>query len=387
MKKQALVLGLTAFLYSFLFLPLGIQVLIWMNLNLSLKVTSLVCMAAAFLVAWKLAPVVEGEDEPPPLLTMLLFYSAGYFLLFKLLGSFGIGFGYNKFSMFLHRVEGWALVVVALAVSRLFKPRLMLFVGLAVFAFKFQAVFVLAPLVLNLPKWLLNLVSLVVAVLIARSFCVGADSPADRVSKPLFLWLFAAASTLVLIADSGGMLLYGWKEKVVLLAFLLTFVLMVDSVADQDSGPAAAGLGADYGRLFLIFIAFLVVVERVFQFSEVVDDGFPYRWGGGTRIWLTLLSCAAVAVAIMKYLNIGARLPGYPPGRKAILWGAILWGIAVLAGGNILGGVSDNAGSFELLIGLVYLAVLVGPIATLAVILLGTGLLKLLFSLNARPRG
>src|SRR5919109_4498854 len=108
MKKQALVLGLTAALYAFVLLPLGLMVWSWTDASVPVPLINGVVLVAAFVAAWMLAPLVAGEDEPPPLLVVLLLFSAGYVLLFKVLAVFGVTFGYNKFSQFLHRVEGWA---------------------------------------------------------------------------------------------------------------------------------------------------------------------------------------------------------------------------------------------------------------------------------------
>jgi hypothetical protein len=386
MKRQALVLGLTAALYAFVLLPVGLMIWSWTDLSGSLQLINGVVLVAAFFAAWMLAPVVAGDDEPPPLLVVLLLFSAGYVLLFKVLATFGISFGYNSFSRFLHQLEGWAQLITMLVVSRFLKPRVMLFVGLTAFALQFKAIGVLAPVVMNFPKWVHVLVSLIVALFIARSFCVGEDSPADRASRPFFLWFFAAAGTFVLIAELTGMWLFGWKEKLVWISFLLSFVLLVEDVAPRDPEPKPAGLGADYGRLFLVFVAFFVVISTVFQMREVVDDWAPRTWGAAARHWFPILACAAITIGLMKLLNIGARLPAHPPGRKAMLWGAILFAVGILAGGSFFGGI-DGEGRMEFLFVLAFLVVVLAPIATLAVILLGTGLLKMLFALEPRPRG
>lgn len=385
MKKQALVLGLTAALYAFVLMPLAVMIWSWADFSASLRVINVVALVAAFLAALGLASAVAGEDEPSSWLVRLLLFSAGYYLLFKLLITFEISFGANAFSRFLHRIEGWAQIVAVIALVRFFKPRLMLFLGLTAFAWQFQAVGVLAPVVMNFPKWALTLASLLVAIFIARSFCAGEHSPADRVSRPFFLWLFAASGTLVLIDGLTGMWLYGWKENLLWMAFLLSFVLLVEDAASRDPEPRPAGLGADYGRLFLVFVALFVVVSTVFNMREIVTDWVPLTWN--EKVWgvIRFLGCAAITIGIMKVLKIGVRLPDPPPGRKAILWGAILLAVAVLAGGSFFGGVEHN-GRIDFLVVLLFLVVVMAPIATLAVILLGTGLLKMLFALEARPR-
>ena len=53
---------------------------------------------------------------------------------------------------------------------------------------------------------------------------------------------------------------------------------------------------------------------------------------------------------------------------------------------HAVGGI-DGEGRMDFLIILAFLVVVLAPIATLALILLGTGLLKMLFALEARPRG
>jgi hypothetical protein len=387
MKKQALALGLTAVLYAFVFLPAGGLILFWMNFRPSFVVINFIALGASLLAAFKLARVVGSDDEQPPSLIVLLLFSAGYFLFMKLLSAFGINLGVGKPVLLLHRAEQWALIIAALLVSRFFKPRLMLFVGLMAFTMQFQAVGVLGPLAIYIPKVVQALLTLAVALFIARSFCVGDDSPADRVSNPLHLWLFAAAGTFALMISVNDFLVRSWVEKLVWISFLLSFVLLVHLMEPEDPEQRPKGLGADYGRVFLVFIAFFVVVAAVFQIHEVVDDWVPYTWSAGAQVWLPLLGCAAVAIALMTFLKIGARLPDYPSGRKAILWGAILYGIGILAGGSIFGGVSQEGKFIELLAVLVWFALLVVPLMSLALILMGTGLLRMLFSLNARPRG
>ncbi len=386
MKKQALVLGLTAALHAFVVLPLTLLVWSWFDLVGSYRVVGVASLVAASIAAVLLAPLVASEDEPPPWLVKLLLFSAGYVLLFKVLAILEIGFGFNTFSRFLRRVEGWAQFVGLIALVRFFKPRLMLFLGLTAFALQFKAIEVLAPLVLNFPSWSLTLASVIVALLIARSFCVGEDSPAIRVSRPFFLWFFAASGTCVLMADLTGMWLYGWKENLVWLSFLVSFVLLVEEVARRDAEPGAAGLGADYGRLFLVFVALFVVVSTVFNMREVVVEWVPRTWGSGAFEFFRIAGCAAITIGIMKLLGIGVRLPAHPPGRKAMFWGAILLGVGILAGGSFFGGI-DGKGRLDFLIILAFLVVVLAPIATMALILLGTGLLKMLFALKARPRG
>jgi hypothetical protein len=136
----------------------------------------------------------------------------------------------------------------------------------------------------------------------------------------------------------------------------------------------------------MVFVAFFVVVSTVFQMHEVVDDWSPRSWGLSARHWFPFLACAALAIGIMKFMKISVRLPAHPPGYKAILWGAILFAIGILAGGSFFGGV-EVKDRMDFLFILAFLVVVMAPIATLALILLGTGLLKMLFALEPRPRG
>jgi hypothetical protein len=316
----------------------------------------------------------------------LLLFSAAYFLLLNTMQGLGIGLPFSKFTIFLNRVEGWTKLLIPLLAVRFLKPRLVLFVGLVAFAWQFNAAGILLPVAMNVPKFWLELVSLIVAVFIARAFSFGDESPADRVRHWFYLWFFAAAALFVMLNHSNSFWLRSWQDKLVWLSFLVSFVLLIDNLDSDELEPKAAGIGAGYGTLIPIAVSFFLVLVVVFEMQEVIDGLVPWSWGPGSNIWLPLLGCAGLVFGAMKYLDIGQRLPDYGPGRKLVFWGAILYGVGILAGGSIFGGMKGDGRALDFLIVFVYFAILVVPLMTVAVILAGTGLLRILFSLNARPR-
>ena len=385
MKKQALIFGLAAGLYAFVFTWIGGQVFGWLEFRIPIRVLSVIMLAASYLIAFKIAGFIEGEDEPPPLLIVLLLFCAGYYLLARLVVGIGIGFGTGKFALFAHSLAQWALVATCLFTTRFIRPRIMLFLGVSAFAMQFHAALVLGMFTMRVPEWLLELITFIVAVLIARALCFGEESPADRVGNPLFLWLFSATGTLSLIITVHELLLPDWAQIAVWFGFLASFVLLVRQIEPDDPDHRPSPLGASFGLMFMVFIGMFSAVGSVFHVSDIVGDWIPFAANNLVQVWLPIGATAVLAAAILRVLELGQRIRPEGPGRTALLWGVILYFVGVLAGGSIFGVVSPEGKFFEFLAAFVYLILLVVPIMVAAQVLMGIGLLRILFNLDPRP--
>lgn len=386
MKKHAFILGLTAVLYTFVFLWLAVEINSLLNFAVPHLALTLAMLAASYVSALKLAPLIEGSDEPPASLIVLLLFAAGYYLFMQLLGAFGVGFGYGKFGRFAGDLTRWALIGSAVLSTRFMSHRVMLFVGITVMAMQFQAALALGLLSIRIPKWILQLISFAVAVWIARWFCVGDESPADRVKNPVILWLFSAAAVLAAIFSMDQFLFRSWLVILVWSAFLVSFVMLVSSIEPDDPTHAPSALGADYGRMLLVLIALFALVGGVFHVSSMASAKMSLSAGEGLRNWAPFLVTLAVSIGIMVYLQLGTRVRTEGPGRRMVFWGVVLFFIGVLAGGSIFGAVSDGGKMFEFLAAIFLIGLLVAPIMVLAQILMGVGLLRILFTLDPPRR-
>ena len=387
MKKQALVLGLTAVIYSVVFSWLGVWLNLRMDLTIPFTVQTLVLLALSYLSAFFLAPRVQGTDEPAPSLVVLLLFSAGYFLFMQLLTGLNVSLGVSKLGMFLRDLSRWCFLLSALLTVRFLTHRLMLFVGVTAIVAQFNVGMLFGLLALRIAPWILVLVSAVIVLWISRSLSFGEESPADRITKPLYLWLFGAAGVLALLGILNTYMLGSTAALLAWVAFLVLFVLLVDAIEPDDPDHKASALGADFGRLFLTFVALFTLVGTVFHFSGVLEALLPYSIGFKTRFWVSALAIAAVTVGIMMFLQLGRRMRPEGPGRKMLFWGVILFFIGVFAGGSIFGSMSKNGQMFDFLAAVVVLGLLVAPIMALAQILMGVGLLRILFTLDPPPRG
>ena len=66
-----------------------------------------------------------------------------------------------------------------------------------------------------------------------------------------------------------------------------------------------------------------------------------------------------------------------------MLWGVILFFVGVLLGGSIFGAAADS-GQVIQLVAIVYVLLLVGPLLALSMLLIGIGMLRILFNLAPR---
>lgn len=377
MKRIAVVLGLGAILNAFLFRSLALHIVI--AAKGGMLITLLLMWAAAVFTAFKLAPYVEGDDEPSPSLVALLLFTGGIALFVQLLQSMGVGFGFGKLGSFFVRAAQWSVIISALVVLRMLKPRVMLFVGLTAFALQLKAAVIFSPLMIRAPNWIESLITIVAALLIARSFCAGDESPADRVTQRWLLWWFGASGALATLLDAGEIGWGSWQAVLVWLSFLASFVLLVRHLEpdDPDHKPAVPGIG--YGPLFLVVVALAVIVSVVFKIDDLVSRWIPLP----TLVshgWLPLLVCVAVSIAIVVFLQLGKRIPQFGPGRKALGWGVALYFAGVLASGSVLAVLAET------LVMAIGIALIAAPVLGLAQLLLAVGLLRVLFTLDPRPR-
>ncbi len=385
MKKQALILGLTAVLFAFVFTWIGARIFGWLNFQIPFQVLTVAMLAASYLSARALGNFIEGEDEPPPALGVLLLFSAGFFLLSQLFSGLGVSFGVDRFAEVMHFLTQWALVGTCLFTTRYIKPRIMLFLGVSAFAMQFHAAMVLGMFQMRLPEWLSELITFIVAGLIARWLCSGEDSPADRVGNPLFLWLFSATGTMSLIISVHEMLLGSFIQQLIWVGFLVSFLLLVRQIEPDDPEHESAATGPPFTLLFLIFVALFNAVGSVFHFSDTMDHWMPFTASGPVQLWLPLIVNAVAAGAIVLMLRLSQRVRPDSPGRVALFWGVILYFVGVLAGGSIFGVVSSEGRLFEFLASIYWLILLVVPITIAAQVLMGIGLLRILFNLDERP--
>jgi hypothetical protein len=177
-----------------------------------------------------------------------------------------------------------------------------------------------------------------------------------------------------------------YTEQAVWLAFLVSFVLMVDSIEPAAPDRAPAALAADYSLMFMVLVALYSIVAMVFNVYDIVTGKLPFSASDALRVWLPLLISVGVAVAIMAFLRLGSRMRNDTPGRGALRWGVILFFICVLAGGSIFGAAANDGKVLDILFVFVYLAILVVPLMVVAQILMSIGLLRVLFHLQERQR-
>jgi hypothetical protein len=385
MKKQALILGLTAVLFAFVFTWIGVRIVGWLELQISLRVLTVVMLAASILTALKLANVIEGEDEPPPLLGALLQMSAGFFLFSQLLSGLGVSFGAGRFAEVMHFLTQWALVGTCLLTTRYIQPRIMLFLGVSAFAMQFHAAMVLGMFQMRLPEWISELITFIVAVLIARWLCSGEASPADRVGNPLFLWLFSATGVMSLIITVHETLLGPVFQQFIWLGFLASFLLLVRQIEPDDPEHQNSETGPPFTLMFLVFVGLFSAVGSVFHFSEIVDHWIPFTASGPVQLWVPIIVNAGAAAAILVLLKLQQRVRPDSPGRIALFCGVILYFAGVLAGGGIFGVASGGERFFDSLATIYWVILLVVPVMIAAQVLMGIGLLCILFNLDERP--
>jgi hypothetical protein len=386
MNKKALILGLTAGLHAFVFTWIGGHLLTLMDFEIPYTIIQLGMLLVSFLVAWQLADFLEGEDEPPPLVVWLLILSAGYFVAAQIYTGLGQEFGIGRWGRFARSLMGWSLVATCLFTTRFIRHRIMLFLGVAAFAMQFHASMILGAWSMRVPYWLLEMMTFVVAVLIARALCFGEESPADRVSNPLFLWLFSATGTLSLIFTVHELILSPAAQMVVWLGFLVSFVLLVRQIEPDEPDHVPSTVRPGPVLMFCLFIATLVAVGGVFHVSDIVSERVPFSAGEGLHAWLPVGVTAVIAVVILLVLQLSQRVRGDGPGRTPLYWGVALYFVGVLLGGSIFGVVSNQGRLFEALVSIYWVVLLVVPIMVAAQVLTGVGLLRILFNLDHRPR-
>lgn len=387
MKSKALTLGLTAGFHAFVFQWIGVEINALAGYAIPHTAVVLVSLAASTLTAVKLAPRIEGRDEPPASIIVLLLFAAGFYLFSQLLGAFGVGFGYGKFGRFAHDLARWSLIVGTVCTLRFVSHRVMLFTGLFVMALQFQAALALGLLGgLRIPKWVLQLISVAVAVWIARSFCVGDESPADRAKRPFLLWLFSALGVLAAMFTMESLLLRGWTVVLVWAAFLVSFLVLVSSIEPDDPTHARSALGANYWQMFLILVGMFSLVGGVFHIDDIVGLRLLFSESNAMLRWGPFLATLAVTIGALVWLSVGSRARDDGPGRTGLFWGVVMYFIALLAGGSLFGAASGSSRPFDFLAALLIAAVLVAPLMVMAQILMGVGLLRILFTLDPPRR-
>jgi len=381
LKKLALKLGLTVGLYTFVFNFVAGWLLDWMDWGSAVyRLVPLAMLVLAFVCAHLLASKVESEDAIPEALPMVLLVTAAFWLLMSVLQMFGVG---GSIFRFLRYPIEWALPLSLVLVMRLLKPRYMLFVALFAFALQLHSGALLGVLLLKLPNWAGTVIDLTVALLVARWLALGDESPADRVQSPGALWGFSAAAVLVLFIAKHGYFFRVYLEQAVWIAFLVTFCLTVSNTKNENPHRDAPALGASGGLIVLMFVGLFCTVATVFHVHEIVSGKISFSAGRFMQVGVPAIVCAVVAGAIMVWLGLGQRMQTDSPGRGALLWGVILFFVGVLLGGSIFGAAADS-GQVIQLVAIVYVLLLVGPILALSMLLIGIGVLRILFNLAPR---
>ena len=381
MKKQALILGLTAVLFAFPFHWAFALLVGFVGLSFIHWLVIPTALVAAWLTAAKLAPRVEGEDVPSVWFIVLLRITAGFYLLVQLIWTLGAIVNLGGFMWRVYLYSDWALIISALLTIRFVKRRLMLFVGLTAFALQFKAASLLA--LLSIPGWVVFVVTLIIAVLVARQFCVGEDSAADRVADPLHLWFFGAAGALAAFTMRDSLLFSRNMEMLIWLAFLVSFVVLARSVCGADLREGSSAERPTPGRIFVIFVSLLVVVSTIFQVQDFIERKLPYSPEGGLRLWVPLGVAAVVAIAIMFVLELGSRVPATGRGYKLLFWGVIFCGLVALSSVGLFSSIASADQMGQIIGVVIWLALFAAPLMAAAQILVSIGLLRML--LKARP--
>jgi hypothetical protein len=385
MKKQALILGLTAVFFAFVFTWIGESILGWLNFRIPFHILTVAMLAGSYGSARAIAGFIEGEDEPPPLLGALLLSSAGFFLFAQLLDGLGVSFGDGRFAAIMHFLTQWALVGTCLFTTRYIKPRIMLFLGVSAFAMQFHAAMALGMFQMRLPEWLNELITFIVAVLISRWLCFGRESPADRVGNPLFLWLFSATGTMSLIITVHETLLGNAIQQLVWLGFLASFLLLVRQIEPDDPEHRNATTRPPFTLLFLVFVGLFSAVDSVFHLADSAEHWIPISASAKVQLWLPIIVNAIAAFAILVLLQLSQRVRPDTPGRIALFLGVTLYFVGLIASGRIFGVAPDQGRFFEFLASTYWLILLVLPVMIAAHALMGIGLLRILFTLDERP--
>ena len=169
------------------------------------------------------------------------------------------------------------------------------------------------------------------------------------------------------------------------LGFLVSFLLLVRQIEPDDPNHQNSAVGPPFTLMFLVFVGLFSAVGSVFHLSDALEHWIPFTASAKVQLWLPLIVNAVAAAAILVLLRLNQRVRPDAPGRTALFWGVILYFIAVLAGGSIFGVVSDEGRFFEFLASIYWLILLVLPIMIAAQVLMGIGLLRILFHLDERP--
>jgi hypothetical protein len=259
----------------------------------------------------------------------------------------------------------------------------MLFVGLFAFALQWNTGAILGPLLLKLPSWVSTAIDILVALLVARWLGLGDESPADRVRPANALWGFSAAAVLTLLIARQGFFFHVYLQQFVWIAFLVTFCLMASNVDNEASHRNAPALGASGGLIFLMFVGLFCTVSTVFHVHDIISGKIPFSAGAFVQVGLPAIVCALVAGGIIVGLGLAQRMQDDSPGRGALLWGVILFFVSVLLGGSIFGGAAES-GQVIQLVAILYVLLLVGPLLALSMLLIGIGVLRILFNLAPR---
>ncbi len=369
----ALKLGLTAGLYEFVFK----HVMLWLPLPIPWWLRLPLFMVVSWLAAANLARRLESGDQPADWVAQANVAAAAAFLVLQM-----VSFRYYR----LLSLENWMLFATLVLTVRYFRSSAMLFIGVVAFALQLGLIRLAGGLfgLIGMPGWIQYGLSLGLALYLAAWLCLKPEPAADRIENTNALWFFGAGGAATMALDVDAIHFRSWVESLIWLAWLGSFVLLVRSVGEKEERPVGTG-NASVALLVTVSAAIYLTVASVFKVQEIIIMRLPLSMSGW-QVWLPLVLCVTVTVLMVRGLEIPQRLNEGAPGRALLLWGTVLLGIGVLAGGSIFGSSNPEAQGYGFIGALVAVAFIVGPIIAVAQLLLGVGLIRQLFRMHPPPR-
>jgi hypothetical protein len=179
----------------------------------------------------------------------------------------GLSWLMNWLGTFRFKAGEWSVVVAVMLTVRFLQPRFMLFIGIKASCMQILAIRLLAALTAGFPDGVMEIVSLLLSALVAGGLSLGARSPAARVGQTWVPWLFAAFGALKLMLERWELLLFSFGEMVAGLAFLVSFVWLVQVTRPANADPVSR-TPPGWGLVLMAFLAWYMAVGLLFGVQE-----------------------------------------------------------------------------------------------------------------------
>ncbi|HEV7605741.1 MAG TPA: hypothetical protein VGO61_00245 [Steroidobacteraceae bacterium] len=351
----------------------------------AITVQALLSWGAFGAAAWAIASkLLEEEGDIPDPFTRVLLIAGGFYLLVRIAPILGWSVSYGAGGKVIRPLVPLAFAAAAVATVRFLPPRWMLFVGVTAIALQFKLGALLALFLHGLPEWMMALLVAIPALLIAQVLCLRGNSPADRVVQTNYLWIFGAVGLLAIIwtrsqelqprLPFGGFRLHQMTEYLGMAAWLWSFLALASRLEPEDSGQHGDATTAGPGTLVCVLLAFTVVIGICFGLLEPLTSLSP-----SLALWLCLL----IAGAILFFMGVFTRVPVDGPGHGVLIASVVVFVLAFFGGWPVASDL-DVHSQGQAMMGLIYLAILVGPLVMLGQTLAGIGIILVMFNLQRR---